>query len=98
MASQSTVTVKFETKADEKFLMHRGQHIVFNNQGIGTFKTDKGEFDIILFGIVGSPGTKAKITLSVVPPDSLQIKGHPIEGKIAQGKTVWGSSRFFRVK
>lgn len=97
MPSQAKVKVKFETKASQRFIRHKHGPIPLDPAGNGSFMTAVGETDLILFGMTGPPGTTAKITLSVVPPKALQIAGHPIEGKTAQGKTVWGDSRFFRV-
>jgi hypothetical protein len=91
------IKVKFESTGP-KFLLHKGQSVTLNAAGNGSFNVNANEFDLILFGIEGAPGTAAKITLSVTAPAVLEIEGHPIEGKVAQARTVWGGSRFFRVK
>lgn len=92
------VDVKFETGAERRFLTHKGSFISFDANGRGSFTVEDNEWDLILFGMEGAPGTTATITLSVPAPATIQISGHPIQGKIAQDKVVWGDSRFFRVK
>jgi hypothetical protein len=92
------VTIKFENDGTEKFLVHKGSFLIFNANDEGVIQVEENEFDLILFGIHGSSGDAATITLTVDDPAKLEISGHPIKGKIAQGKTVWGDNRFFRVK
>jgi hypothetical protein len=92
------VTIKFESSGTQKFLVHKGAFLIFDANDEGVIQVGENEFDLILFGIHGSPGDTATITLTVKPPASLEISGNPIKGKIAQGKTVWGDNRFFRVK
>jgi hypothetical protein len=93
-----SVTIKFESSGTEKFLVHKGAFLIFNSKDEGVIQVEENKFDLILFGIHGSPGDTATITLTVQEPAKLEISGHPIKGKIAQGKTVWGDHRFFRVK
>lgn len=92
------VTIKFESDGDEKFLIHKGAFLIFDENDEGVVQVEENEFDLILFGIRGPSGKKATITLTVEDPAKLEISGNPIKGKIAQGKTVWGDNRFFRVK
>lgn len=97
-AAVPQVRVKFETKASTKFFLHKGKNVTLDGSGNGRFNVVADQDDLVLFGIGGAPGTTAKITLSVDPPATLSISGHPIEGKIAQARTVWGDNRFFKVK
>jgi hypothetical protein len=92
------VTIKFESDGTEKFLVHKKQFVLFDANDEAVIQVEENEFDLILFGIHGSPGDTATITLMVKDPAKLEISGNPIKGKIAQGKTVWGDHRFFRVK
>ncbi len=92
------IDVKFETDSSRPFLAHKGRFVPLDNSGKGSFTVQDNEWDLTLFGIDGTPGDTAKITLSVPAPATLEVAGHPIKGKIAQGKIVWGASRFFRVK
>ena len=91
------VTVEFETEAQRRFFNHQGTPVPLV-AGKGRFTVEENEYGLVLFGIEGTPGTEAKITLSVPASASLEIKGHPIEGRIAATRTVWGDNRFFRVK
>jgi len=91
------VKVEFTTNATNRFLSHSHGKITLDAQGKGSFKVEAGDWDVLLCGVRGPSGSTAKITLGVDVPYQLVISGHPIHGQVAQGKQVWGTSRFFRV-
>jgi hypothetical protein len=92
------VEVNFQTNGTRNFLMHNGNFIPIVPNGTATLQCQPNVAEIILFGIEGAPGNSATITLQPQAPHTLVIKGHPIKGKIAQGRIVWGDNRFFVVK
>lgn len=91
------VKVEFNSKASNRFLSTSHGKIALDAQGKGSFEVEPSEWDVLLCGIRGPSGSTAKITLGVDAPARLEIAGHPIEGQVARGKQVWGTSRFFRV-
>lgn len=90
------VDVTFQTNGTQRFLMHNGNMVPIAG-GTARIQCQPGVFEVILFGIQGSSGDTATITLTPPAGSTLVIQGHPITGRIAQGKTVWGDNRFFRV-
>jgi len=91
------VDIDFQTNASDKFLIHKKAFVPFAGSK-GKIQVNPNEFDLILFGIEGAPGSTATITLTPKPPATIEISGHPIKGKIPQGRIRWGDSRIFRVK
>lgn len=92
------VSVVFQTASKDRFLRHTSGDVALDSNGKGSFLARENEWDLIVFGMKGDPGTTATITLNVAKPAALEIAGHPILGTIAKNRRVWGSSRFFRVK
>lgn len=92
------VRVRFETTAAKRFLIHDGAFVALDGSGNGRIEVEEDEFDLILFGIVGPPGTAGTITLKPPATHRLEISSHPIQIRVAQGKTRAGSNRFFRVR
>ena len=92
------VEIEFQTSADRQFLIHDGAFVQVGQGGNAMIQVEENEFDLLLFGVQGAPGITATITLT--PPSShhLEISGHPIQIRIAQGKTRSGDSRFFRIR
>jgi len=92
------VTVVFQSNGQKRFLMHNGNFVPIEPTGTAVIQCQQNVAELILFGIEGPSGSTATITLTPQAPHILKIVGHPIKGKIAQGKTVWGDNRFFVVK
>lgn len=93
-----TVRVRFETNAAERFLVHNGAFVALDGSGNGRIEVEENEFDLILFGIVGTPGSTGTITLTPPNTHRLEISSHPIQIRIAQDKTRAAGNRFFRVR
>lgn len=92
------VKVKFDTAAIRRFLVHDGTFVPLDASGNGTIQVVVDEFDLILFGIEGAPGTTGTITIAPPANHKLEISSHPIQIRVAQGKTRAGDNRFFRVR
>lgn len=92
------VTINFQTNGSNRFLMHNGNMVPIGPTGIAVIQCQPNVAELILFGITGNPGNTATITLTPQAPHTIKIKGHPIQGQIAQNKTVWGDNRFFIVR
>jgi len=92
------VEITFVSNAQRRFLMHNGNFVAIGANGKATIQSQLNVFEVLLFGIEGIAGNTATITLTPQAPHTLEISSHPIQGRIAAGKTVWGDSRFFRVK
>src|SRR5215218_1897222 len=92
------VKIKFDTAANRRFLVHDGAFVPLDASGNGTMQVEVNEFDLILFGIEGAPGTTGTITITPPANHKLEISSHPIQIRVAQGKTRAGDNRFFRVK
>ena len=93
-----SVRVRFETNAAEHFLFHQGALVALDGAGNGRIEVEENEFDQILFSIVGTPGNSGTITLTPPNTHRLEIVAHPIQIRIAQGKTRAGGNRLFRVR
>lgn len=92
------VRVRFETTAAERFLVHQGAFVALDGSGNGRIEVEENEFDLILFGIAGTPESTGTITLTPPATHRLEISSHPIQIRIAQDKTRAGSNRFFRLR
>jgi len=77
--------------------MHNGNFVPIEPSGKATIQCQQGVAQLLLFGIEGAPGATGTLTLKPQPPHTLKISSHPIQVKIAQGKTVAGGNRFFAV-
>jgi hypothetical protein len=95
--AQVPVRVSFAMTAARRFMLHDGQMVPLDAGGSGVIQVEENEADLILFGIIGTPGNTGTITLTPPATHRLDIASHPIQIRIAQGKTRAGSSRFFQI-
>jgi hypothetical protein len=91
------VSVEFEATAERKALYHKGGQVELDEDGKGTLSVTPNQVEALLAEVRGAePGSEVKITLTVDAPAQLVMAD--FEGRVAQNRTVWASSRFFRVK
>lgn len=68
------------------------------NNGTGDFEVEEGERNILFWRVVGTPGTPYEIKITPSKAGKLDLGGpHPIKLKIANGSTVGGGHRYFRI-
>ncbi len=91
------VDVELETRAESAFLICDRETVRLTD-GRGRVAVAEGIDHLLLFGIIGAPGTDGDVTLSVRAPARLEIHDHPIHLRIGAGNSRTGGSRFFVVK
>lgn len=92
------VDITFQSNAQRRFLAHNGNFVPIGSAGTATIQCQQGDTQLLLYGIEGAPGSTGTITLRPQSPHKLLISSHPIQIRIAQGKTLAGGSRFFVVQ
>jgi hypothetical protein len=91
------VAVEFASTAQHRALFYRGAQVVLDPDGKGSLSVPTNEDQAILAEIRGAqPGSEVTIKLAVEAPAEIQMA--EFKGRVAQNRTVWASSRFFRVK
>lgn len=91
------VPVKFDATAERRALFHKGKSVALDADGKGVLKVTPNTDEALLAELRGAqPSSDVEITLDVKAPAKLVMAD--FKGTVALDRTIWASSRFFRVK